>query len=320
MTNPLKYKSSRTNRDVHKLVLLSIFLTLTYSVLYYVGNYFFATPTSRSDLNYDNFCFSEFHVKLAYTVVTQICVFIFPFLLLITFNAAFFCNLTKRLHFHSKTKQSNILPKTTVTIIRFDRVATDDMKEVVITSAQRCNKNPGPAESVIDKRVIPSISFNSTPSKKAGVSFLHDKAPSRGKVTYPYSNDSSKYRASHFLWTGISREGKSSCEISMDPINIQCKNKSEQQRSSMSFPPGRMTENARLRRIATKLMTYVMIFLICWFPFALTRCLTLLGFPVPALILQITTPMLLANSIINPLLYAVFQRRYRKFFSKLIRG
>ncbi|KAJ8039360.1 Muscarinic acetylcholine receptor DM1 [Holothuria leucospilota] len=71
-------------------------------------------------------------------------------------------------------------------------------------------------------------------------------------------------------------------------------------------------EKAKLRRIAKKLTTYVLVFLICWLPFEVASCLPACGVTVLPSVINVTGLLISSNSLINPLLYAVFQQRYRK--------
>ncbi|PIK50689.1 hypothetical protein BSL78_12422 [Apostichopus japonicus] len=82
--------------------------------------------------------------------------------------------------------------------------------------------------------------------------------------------------------------------------------------SSRYLSKQRCEEMAKLRKIAIKLATYVSVFIICWTPLEVISCLSLLGVSAPGQLYNAAAIILSLNSLINPLMYQVFQKRHKK--------
>ncbi|XP_041481794.1 histamine H1 receptor-like [Lytechinus variegatus] len=94
----------------------------------------------------------------------------------------------------------------------------------------------------------------------------------------------------------------------------------KEQKSSVRFRIHENRQVSRIQHAALMLSTLVLVFMICWTPFAVVKMYSSFserGY-VPHLVTTLTENLVWLNSTINPIIYAVTNPRFRKNFIRLI--
>ncbi|XP_041480956.1 muscarinic acetylcholine receptor M3-like [Lytechinus variegatus] len=105
-----------------------------------------------------------------------------------------------------------------------------------------------------------------------------------------------------------------------EPLDLDPKELGQRKKSSVRFRIHENRQVSRIQHAALMLSTLVIVFVICWMPFAVVKmydCFSERG-SVPPLVTTLTGDLVWLNSTVNPIIYAVTNPRFRKNFIRLI--
>lgn len=303
VSDPIRYKTTLTPAKVHQRVLVSLALCLTYCTLLYLFTY--TAAYENTALLPHGACFTTFDVISSYPLIVNGVNFFVPLISLVALNGLFFVKLVQRMHLMMVDKHVGAADLS----IKKDKGSDATIRSSTTVSGSSFENTMSFTTTTTTTHRPKSAEVNPVLERKSKC-----EVPIVTAVEESYSKDS-----------GCKHESSvNSKENDFEPVSTVHSKTEHQVKQNRSLTTRRERESARLRRTAKKLTTYVLVFLVCWVPFTLCTWVPRLGIP-PSLGLALTYPasfLLSVNSLINPILYALFQRRYRRTLfgaKKLIR-
>lgn len=325
VTSPLKYHSKQTSSRIHRLVLVTGMLCLIYCTAVYIISFCFFGPVDGNDGVLLQLCISVVITNSIYTVILHTIDFVIPFVVLVVINVAFYWKLVAKMHHMSniqlkerrpsrrqnKSKgdeygDSANDPTNKKQLLEVSHKTPPEVDTLHVQSKSKQTKQTATSRKAIDVTTQETEHFAGVAHFANEVVVRYEKEANLA-ILEPPSKDVSAgsghvVRVEDFVYDS---------QNEMNTHNVKDYRQKDQNTEHIQIgviEEARRKENMKLRRIAHKLASYVGVFLICSLPFEIASSLLVFGIEVPKAILNITSYMLLLNSVINPLLYGVFAR------------
>lgn len=298
--NPLKYHRKQNPARIHCLVFVAGSLCFFYCTIIYIMSFFFIVQEDQVGINIYS-CIPELTTNGLYHMILTVCNFCIPFSIVSVINVIFYWKLVQNMEVMSKIQQKERDYR------RY--LCSHQHGNSLPNSHEQCYDGKGNfAREEFDRQLVFSEDNTGTKPDKAVV-MLGDVEENAHKECWTQNVKESVVASSQSQQKSNSGGNNS---IVLNPFGGEERDKDDKRPCHKQqydvFEVARKRKHAQLRRIAKRLAIYVGVFLLCWLPFEMSSFLLSCGVAVPLFVMYITGLILLSNSVLNPLIYALFSR------------
>lgn len=324
---PLIYHRKQTHARIHSYVLWSGSVCFLYCLAIYSVYLLFPDDTANGAIDVE-ICIPELLKNGTYLAIVSILDFFIPFTVLLFINIGFYWKLVGSIQVMSNMQQQQ-QQQHRVTYSPGNQLSNDvdyhlQSEDVNVSHAD--TEQVKPSENARRQlQCITSITGSLDVVNANSVFKVSDDVKTSAAIDSSLGATNDHYlahgkdqviTASLKLQTHDMSAGNMKEVVYMNAIEINSGNVSQPEKGDKRhqkavngvFEGKKKKEKAKLRKIAKKLSTYVGVFLVCWLPYEITACLPVYGVVVSSSVANITGLILLFNSLLNPLLYAIFNR------------
>lgn len=297
--SPFRYHATQNSVRVHRLVFTSGAICFIYCVVIYSFGLLFLQDVELGRIDIQT-CIPGLLNNGIYLVLLSVFDFFGPFIVLATLNLVFYWKLVDNM------KATSI----------FQQREKEDFEGRQLSAA--CDHEKVEKESQLMKQISQESNGHMSPqwcSPAGGIEIPNKETP-QGSHNLPHvcedvPTGGGKRVNRHCSFCTLVKYEQSNRQIEIVSVSPDAVRFNMQERNKTTLcevaEAKRRMENARLTRIAKKLAVYVLLFMLCWLPYEIVACLPVFGVIVPSSVANVTGLILMFNSLLNPLLYAVFR-------------
>lgn len=302
--SPIKYHLL-TTASTHRFILTFIFTFICLQSLIFVCDVYLEVSESQDSFESDEFlCYTgPFPFGLILVTVTIINVSITSIALLVV-NVAFVWKLAQRIRDLLDMTQGG---RRLSTRIHINNIARDNDK-----IDDKCTAMVERNTSVISTPIGPK-DLDDLPNDRTHRS-SYGLTESNSSIRHYDGSVASSYKDTIDIQSDKERQPTNeTVEATRVHLKLETEDGERYRITSNHIQQFPEREIKRLKSVATKLATYVVVFAISWIPFAIATCLPVLGIPVLRAYNITTIFLVSSNSLVNPLLYFIIRYKQCSF-------
>lgn len=309
VSDALKYKRDRTSRKnlIQTLVAWTVVAVYVFMTIFIFNKFYF---DENLDVSSTMACIPSTFPKLFF-VLTILPDFVFPFLLILTFNVMILLTLRKITLLKVETYFSHH------NALREGRQSCNKRRTKFLKNVGVDLKKSSPLSASVKPNVTNVVSKD--------VKWEDDR-------TLNHNDASTNLERGHISFHVRNRESEADEETTYSHVYTdQCANSSEKEGSATSNtekcfkkdkrsynPPEIKRELHKLHKAVKSLALFTFVYFICWIPFYVIFFLSYFGVDIEDKVIALGGLILASNSAINPFLYALMSYKFRRRFKLLL--